>query len=48
MYWKILILALLLGSSPEPKQIEPQPETDIFIPTEKLPADAAVAFPVDI
>ena len=50
MYWKILILAFLLGTGPEPNQIEPQPEdtAETFIPSEKLPADAAVAFPVDI
>ena len=30
---------------PEPK---PEPEEDDFIPTEKVPADSAISFPVDI
>ena len=34
------------GQEPEPTPVEIELET--FVPSEKLPADSAVAFPVDI
>ena len=50
MYWKILVLALLSLTDPgtAPGEPTPQDEPDIFIPSETLPADTAVSFPVDI
>ena len=35
---------------PEPQQETPAPETEDedFVPTEKVPADSAISFPVDI
>jgi hypothetical protein len=32
----------------EPGQEEPEQEEEDFIPTEKVPADSAISFPVDI
>jgi len=38
--------------SPEPQTSPPTPETQAkdedFVPTEKVPADSAISFPVDI
>jgi hypothetical protein len=31
-----------------PPESQPAPRTGVFIPTEKIPADAAISFPVDI
>lgn len=33
---------------PQESQTETEPEEEDFIPTEKVPADSAISFPVDI
>jgi len=50
MYWKILACTLLLGTAPGngPGDPAPQDEPEVFVPSETLPADTAVSFPVDI
>jgi len=50
MAWiKLILLIGLLATAPEPARNEPlQDEPEIFVPTERLPADQAVVFPVDI
>ncbi len=48
MKLKLLFLAsvLIMLSAPAPRQEEKEPE--YFNPTEKLSADGAVSFPIDI
>lgn len=36
------------ASAPEPQQEQEEEETAPFVPTEKVPADSAISFPVDI
>ncbi len=51
----LLASGSLVASSTAPKtyessqtEPEPDPEEDDFLPTEKVPADSAISFPVDI
>ena len=51
----LLASGSLVASSTAPKTQEssqtepkPEPQEDDFIPTEKVPADSAISFPVDI
>ena len=51
----LLASGSLVASSTAPKtqersqtETEPDPEEEDFIPTEKVPADSAISFPVDI
>ena len=52
--WIVLLLAavavvLVLGPGPGAVTAAPEdPALEDFVPTEELPADSAVAFPVDI
>ena len=34
--------------APPPPQEQTEPEDEDFVPTEKVPADSAISFPVDI
>ncbi|MDJ0840789.1 MAG: hypothetical protein QNK37_30030 [Acidobacteriota bacterium] len=53
MYLKALVIFVLLSATPAPRQ-EPaaqekeEEKPSIFQPTENLPVDEAVSFPVDI
>ena len=46
--------SLVASSTAGPEQESPQPQTETqtededFVPTEKVPADSAISFPVDI
>jgi len=47
----LVVLALLLASNLAGRSeaaAEPVEEEDTFVPTERLPADSAISFPVDI
>lgn len=57
--WVYLILAgvAILGasfagrsaaSSPDPAPAPQEPEMEVFVPSEELPVDSTVSFPVDI
>lgn len=47
----LFLLALVLGPSPAAQDAGREgaaDELETFVPTEKLPADSAISFPVDI
>lgn len=44
----LLLLATLQSPAAPAPQTEPPAELETFVPSEKLSADSAVAFPVDI
>jgi hypothetical protein len=51
LFLGLLVLALLLAGQSVPAQDEEaavKEELETFVPSEKLPADAAISFPVDI
>lgn len=51
LFLLLLVLALLLAGPSLPAQDEEtaaQKELESFVPSEKVPADSAVSFPVDI
>ena len=45
-----IVASSLAGTAAPPQQEspEPEPEDEDFVPTEKVPADSAISFPVDI
>jgi len=51
LFLLLLVLALVLAGPSLPAQDEEtavQEELESFVPSEKIPADSAVSFPVDI
>ncbi len=49
LIFALLLLALVLRGPDTPAQDPPEGEPlERFVPTEKLPADSAISFPVDI
>jgi len=43
-----LVASSTARKTQESSQTEPEPEEEDFIPTERVPADSAISFPVDI
>ena len=48
LFLSFLAAAVLWASASQERQKPTEPEPEEFIPSEKVPADTAVSFPVDI
>jgi hypothetical protein len=54
--WVLVLLTLVAAAAswltasaaPEPDAPQTEPELEEFVPSEELPADSAISFPVDI
>ena len=44
----LLVLGVVVATAPAQSPAAPDDELETFVPTEKLPADSAISFPVDI
>jgi hypothetical protein len=44
----LLALGAVVATAPGQSPAAPDDELETFVPTEKLPADSAISFPVDI